>query len=586
MMNSKLILAAALLSVGMASAQDYPRAETFAGYTYTRFNSASNVPAFSANGGGGQLAVNANRWIGFVADVGAVHNGNIGSAHLDSTFTNFLFGPRISLRHSRVTPYFNVLFGGVHAGTSTNVTGTALADQLPVYLPGAPAVVPGQAVTLRATASQTAFAMTSGGGLDIKINRHLSFRPIGLDYLMTRLQNLRSKQDNNQHNLRYTTGFNFTFGGEAPTPPPPPPPPTRACWDNSTVPVGSPCPNRSMDLQLAASTSELCPGGSAVIRPSAAVPEGATYQWTIQGEPVGKGPTLDFGSTGRQAGAYKVGLAVAAPEYNEATAESTITVREYGPPTGTLEASPAEILAGERATLRANVAAGPCGTGLRPPVYTASEGAVRGNQFDSSDVQFDPASKSEQRKTVRIVAQVADDRGSATIQGSVVVKKPAATMATRLPDIVFPAGSARVNNCGKRVLLEELKAATDTDPAGKVVFVGHVSQSEAGKAGLDRQRALNAAAVISAGSGVCSSFPAAQTLVGASGTTDNGVDFQSRFCGASNELPGSVVKETESDAKFRRVEVWFVPSGGAMPAGSGNYQDAASLAVSRLGCPR
>src|SRR5689334_4765855 len=44
MMNSKLILAAALLSVGMASAQDYPRAETFAGYTYTRFNSASNVP--------------------------------------------------------------------------------------------------------------------------------------------------------------------------------------------------------------------------------------------------------------------------------------------------------------------------------------------------------------------------------------------------------------------------------------------------------------------------------------------------------------------------------------------------------------
>jgi hypothetical protein len=56
--------------------------------------------------------------------------------------------------------------------------------------------------------------MTAGGGLDIKINKHLSFRPIGLDYYMTRLQNLRTQDDNNQNNLRYTTGFNFTFGAQ------------------------------------------------------------------------------------------------------------------------------------------------------------------------------------------------------------------------------------------------------------------------------------------------------------------------------------------------------------------------------------
>src|SRR6185436_16683773 len=96
----------------------------------------------------------------------------------------------------------------------------------PIYIPGAPdGVVLPNPVTLRAGASRTGFAMTAGGGLDIKINRHVSFRLVELDYMLTRLQNLRSLQDNNQNNFRASTGLNFTFGGEAPAPLPPPPPP-------------------------------------------------------------------------------------------------------------------------------------------------------------------------------------------------------------------------------------------------------------------------------------------------------------------------------------------------------------------------
>ena len=220
-------------------------------------------------------------------------------------------------------------------------------------------------------------------------------------------------------------------------------------------------------------------------------------------------------------------------------------------------------------------------------MFTASEGSISGNQFDSSEVQFDPGSTSEQRKTITVVARVADGKGEGTAQAALVVKKPAVTLPRRLPDIIFPTASARVNNCGKRVLLEELKAMIDGDPNGKVVFVGHVSEREAGKAGLDQQRALNAAAVISAGQGVCSGFAASKILVGAAGAADNGADYQSHFCGTTQELPGSLVKEGESDAKFRRVEVWFVPSSGAQPPASvKDYKDAASLSVSSLGCPR
>src|SRR4051812_47949417 len=111
------------------AADDHPTVETFFGFTYLRANSASNVPAFSANGGSGQLAVNVSKYVGFVMDIGSVHNGNISDIHLDTTMTNYLFGPRVSLRYSRVTPFFNVLFGGMHAGTSIAVNAIPVASQ-------------------------------------------------------------------------------------------------------------------------------------------------------------------------------------------------------------------------------------------------------------------------------------------------------------------------------------------------------------------------------------------------------------------------------------------------------------------------
>jgi opacity protein-like surface antigen len=213
----------ALVGIGLifavvAVAQDIPKVETFVGFTYNRVNSATNVPAFSANGGGGQFVVNFGKWVGAVADIGATHNGNVGGYHLDSTLTSFMFGPRIPFRFwERVTPYAQMLFGGVYASTSTRVD--IPWEQIdrpsnPIAIPPVLAPRTGPAVALRASAQQTAFAMALGGGLDIKITKYMSFRPIGLDWQMTRLQNLRSLEDNNQHHIRYTTGLNFTFGAQ------------------------------------------------------------------------------------------------------------------------------------------------------------------------------------------------------------------------------------------------------------------------------------------------------------------------------------------------------------------------------------
>jgi hypothetical protein len=207
MKKSLALLAVVMMYTMAARAQDTPRMETFLGYTYVRVNSASNVPAFSANGGGGQFAYNFGKYISGVADLGAVHSGNIGGIRIDNTAASFLFGPRVSFRYPHIRPYFQVLFGGVYLTASTELRAIAVD-------PSPPTPIPGQPITARIGAQQTAFAMTAGGGLDIKINKHISFRPIGLDYYLTRLENLRTQDDNNQNNLRYTTGFNFTFGAQ------------------------------------------------------------------------------------------------------------------------------------------------------------------------------------------------------------------------------------------------------------------------------------------------------------------------------------------------------------------------------------
>ena len=113
-----------------------------------------------------------------------------------------------------------------------------------------------------------------------------------------------------------------------------------------------------------------------------------------------------------------------------------------------------------------------------------------------------------------------------------VVKAAAVISPIRLPDVLFSANSARVNNCGKRILLEQLKAYYERDSGGTVAIVGHSSSDET-PASLAAQRALNAAAVISAGSGICLSIPQSQVQVSSPGVDQNGVGFESGFCASS-----------------------------------------------------
>jgi hypothetical protein len=208
------VIAAVPFFALVAAATDVPRMETFLGYNFVRFNPDSAfVPSFNANGGSGQFVYNVNKWIGGVFDAGAVNKGTLNGFNFDTTVVNFVAGPRVTFHnHSRFTPFGHVMFGGAYSTTSIQIPLLPIAGAV---LPPNIILTPGVPVTARLNASHTGFAMLAGGGLDIKLSKHIAFRPIGADYYLTRLPTLFNPgQTNNRNNFRYSGGVNFLFGAQ------------------------------------------------------------------------------------------------------------------------------------------------------------------------------------------------------------------------------------------------------------------------------------------------------------------------------------------------------------------------------------
>lgn len=169
----------ALLATAAAQAQETRGMEISGQYQYIRIYPGQGAPSANCQGAGGTFAANVNRWVGVVGDVGFCKVTGLPSG-TSSHEVNYLFGPRFAYRnYGRVTPYAQVLFGGMTA--SANVTGIG-------------------------SASNNAFAMTFGGGADFQVTHHLAFRAIQLEYLYTHFSGAK------QNNLRLQSGLVYRFG--------------------------------------------------------------------------------------------------------------------------------------------------------------------------------------------------------------------------------------------------------------------------------------------------------------------------------------------------------------------------------------
>ncbi len=165
----RLVLALIVFAASsLAFAQDVPKVELFAGYSYMNVNPTGLTSSLNTSGWEGAVNYNLNKSFGIVGDVSGHYCCSGQSIH------NFMVGPQFSYRTEKYTAFFHGLVGGSHAvGLSQTDTNLALAG---------------------------------GGGLDWNVKPSIAIRIFQLDYVGTHFLS------NWQNNFRGSAGIVFRWG--------------------------------------------------------------------------------------------------------------------------------------------------------------------------------------------------------------------------------------------------------------------------------------------------------------------------------------------------------------------------------------
>jgi opacity protein-like surface antigen len=450
-------------------------------------------------------------------------------------------------------------------------------------------------------------AFNYGGGVKMHLSDHLGLRldvrgilsrnptfdlpnfPTGGVYIV-----------NHQHlnGVEATLGLVFYLGRKA---------------EAAAAPAVVPPPAPMSGGTITGAEGQLCMGKAINLHSTASDPAGhtLTYAWKLNGAAQGSN-SADFSFTPNNAGDFQVEVTVTdstMPSRTVTAGPITVSVKEYTQPQITgVNASPTELTCAtdttgtHTASLSAQAVGSACGGNLTY-AWTVSEGSVSNGSspnatFDASTLNFEGGAQA-QTKTITATLTVTDETGKTASQSTTLTVKCPAKIV-RLPDIVFTKNNARVNNCGKHILLEDVapKLTGDYD----VILVGHRDNDErtdvaahvrgrrrAEERPLDEERVLNSAAVLSAGSGTCAHVDTSNIKVDWVGTTqtstpDPGLCGTSTLPAAQKERRGSGA--TEAD-KNRRVEVYLVPKGSSIkPEAATDLKPLPEGAVKALGCPR
>jgi opacity protein-like surface antigen len=471
-----------LLVTGMVLAQEpYPKVETSPAFMYIRTSpnlsrtfvvNGQVVPGEDLNcaGGGGTFTYNMSRFVGVGADLGACKffGNTLGVGDkIDGNQATFLFGPRIAYRNSsRFTPFFDVQFGADRISLSCkNSTGTCAS------------------VAGTGTYTKTAFAMTAGGGLDVKLSRKVSLRLFQAEYLYTRFGNdchfAGCNNNNNQNSFRLKSGVVFGWGGA------PPAELTASCSvQPSEVMVGEP-------VTVTANGSNFNPKHS------------PDYSWNSTGGKIsGTGSSVHVDTSGLAGGNYTATATITDPKLkknNSANCSANFIVKEppKNPPTMACSASPSSLPAsGGSSTITCNCTS-PDGVPVRVGDWSASSGSITGS--DSTATLTVGASPGR----VVVSATCTDARGLkssvTTTQVSVENPPPPPPQASKLSQCDFPnpVKPWRVDNTCKAIL-DDVGKNLQQNTENKLVIVGNSEPTEK-RNNLAAERAVNSKAYLTAG---------------------------------------------------------------------------------------
>ncbi len=462
-----------------------PKVELFLGYSYLQ-----GVPKLAAgnrlvwlNGGSASIAYNFNRYLGIVADVGALTNSQVKfqGAYTSTVDVNnanvnvvtYLFGPRFSFRHDRITPFVQVLFGGAHANAVVLTPCTFSCTLLP---------------------SESGFAMTAGGGLDIRVHHHFAIRVIQAEYMMTRFQDYTTGATATQNDMRLSSGIVFRFGGNGP-PLPPPSPLSYSCSVNpSSVFPGD-------GIAVSGTALNLNPAKTAV------------YTWSVDGGTVsGTLSTAKIDTANIAPGAYTLKGHVSEGDKPGENADCTApyTVRAYEPPTVSCVAMPSTVISGASSTITA--------TGVSPqnrPLtysYSSTSGSMSGSGTTAT-----LSTAGALTGVVGVTCNVVDDKGqtasgttSVTVAAPVIAAKP---QTSNLCSVQFDRDRrrpSRVDNEGK-ACLDGIALNLQSNSDAQLALVGNASTKETGGNKLATQRAVNTKAYLVSEKGIDASRIAVYT---------------------------------------------------------------------------
>lgn len=430
--------------------RNFPRIELFLGYSYLRA-----VPTFATgnrlvdlNGGSTSIAINLNRYLGLVGDFGGYDDSRLRFTGpganppftVDSSGTayTYLFGPRLSFRNnSRFTPFVQALFGGAQASKVT-VSGCTGGSCTP--LP-----------------SQNAFALTAGGGVDIRFSRHISLRAIQAEYLMTRFADPTTGSGNTQDDMRLSSGLVFRFGRNAR-----PAPISYTCVASpASVYPGDPITVTGTGLNLNSKRA-------------------TAYTWTSDGGKIsGATSTATIDNTSTAPGSYTANghLSEGVKPGQSADCSASYVVMAFPPPTVNCSANPSLVHPGESVTITA-AATSPRN---RPLLYSykASEGSIAGATATTT-----LSTDSAMPGTITVTCEVVDDKGqTASAPTNVIVQvppPPAAPTTQKLCSTSFERDKkrpTRVDNEAK-ACLDGVALSLQHSPDADLALVGNSDAGE------------------------------------------------------------------------------------------------------------
>jgi hypothetical protein len=212
-MKKLFLLAVAILFGAAAFAQDAPKVEVAADYSYFREPQGGFLPSSSLNGGGVSAAYYFFKHVGLKAEfqdygtygqsitVPASTQGcnSLSDCQLSvsgSVFT-YTVGPVLRFHVKRFEPFAEVMVGGAHNNIYRNIYNACTAQ--------------GECINLSKLPNNTALDFVIGGGLDLPFREHFSFRLVQIDYVRTSFGNSLVIGNSTQDNLRAQAGIVVRF---------------------------------------------------------------------------------------------------------------------------------------------------------------------------------------------------------------------------------------------------------------------------------------------------------------------------------------------------------------------------------------